>query len=183
MDRRAVQRLAARLGRGTLALITGPSGSGKSTLLRAVAARLEARGRVLVRVGATIPANRAVVDLMPGTLGDAIAGLARAGLGDALLLGRAPEELSDGQRWRLGMALAMAGAGRGAVLAADEFAAVLDRPTARCLCLGVRRWVTREGAALVVATSHDDVRTWLDPDVVAECAADGVRVVGRGGGG
>ena len=162
----AARELLDRLGPGQVALITGPSGSGKSSLLRAVGAVAAGRGERVCWAGEGEAAGVAVIDAIPGPLPGALRALAHAGLADALLLARTPEELSEGERLRfhLAGALGEVGEGPGTVLI-DEFASVLDRTTARCLCHALRRWLRGSRARIVAATAHDDIGAWLEPDV------------------
>lgn len=176
--RRAEARAAARelrraLPPGGVALVTGPSGAGKSTILAELAAALRLRRGVRV-VGPSAARgapgdDQAVIDRVPGALPAALRTLAAAGLADATLLARRGAELSAGEHARLEVALALARArGDGEVwLLLDEFASVLDRVTAATVARGVARAVRRAGGVrLVAATAHDDVRAWLEPDVV-----------------
>jgi ABC-type ATPase with predicted acetyltransferase domain len=159
----------APLAPGGAVLCLGPSGSGKSTRLRAAASEARRRGWVVVTPAVPSP-SRSVIDQVPGPLGEAIATLCRAGLAEAKLLGRRGDELSEGERARLGLALALARAqrrrhagGRPVLLVVDELASTLDRVTARGLCLSLRRWAARTGVRLLAATAHDDVEPWLAP--------------------
>lgn len=149
---------------GQIALVTGPSGCGKSTLLRAfaVVSRSQVRTAIAPRAGLT------VIDSVSGPLAAALVALAGVGLGDATLLGRRVAELSEGERSRLALAVALARGSRGRVtILADEFASVLDRPGARLLAAAVRRWVDRHPRVrLVCATAHDDLIPWLRPEIV-----------------
>lgn len=173
-------RLAARallrvLGAGQVAWISGPSGAGKSTLLRALAAQARARRRRVLRPPPALAAcaTRAVIDLVPGPLDAALAALARAGLADARLLVRTPSELSEGERARLALAWAFARTradARRAVLLLDEFASTLDRPAAARAARALRRWASRTGLRVVVATAHDDLAPHLAPDWRVRCA-------------
>jgi ABC-type ATPase with predicted acetyltransferase domain len=95
---------------GDVVYVTGPSGSGKSVLLARIAEALreawpDARFADLAAVD--LAAGRAVIDLLQPPLERALKVLSAAGLADAFLLLRTPEELSDGQRWRLRLAMAM----------------------------------------------------------------------------
>jgi ABC-type ATPase with predicted acetyltransferase domain len=95
---------------GDVVYVTGPSGSGKSVLLARMAEALreawpDARFADLAAV--VLTAGRTVIDLLQPPLERALKVLSAAGLADAFLLLRTPEELSDGQRWRLRLALAM----------------------------------------------------------------------------
>lgn len=165
-----------RLQPGQLALITGPSGSGKSTLLNAAGEQARTLGwRTLTpphagaHSGPDGGPNRPVIDLLRGPLAECIASLARAGLGEPALFARTPRELSEGERFRLRLALALHEAqgdpASEPLLLIDEFASALDRVTARTLCLCLRRWAARHRVRVVCATAHDDVAPWLAPDL------------------
>src|SRR5690606_26624193 len=79
--------------------------------------------------------------------------LSRVGLGEAATCLCLPDELSDGQRWRLRLAVCLAramrqrpdgnGRRRAAVLCADEFCATLDRVSAAVVARCLRRTVDR----------------------------------------
>jgi ABC-type ATPase with predicted acetyltransferase domain len=161
---------------GRLALITGPSGGGKSSLLEDIANASRSRAqRVLTLPEAPHDPDTPIIDLIHSPLAESLAALARAGLGDATLLGRSSVQLSDGERFRLRLALAMSACADDPgplTVQVDEIASTLDRTTARCLCRALRRWLVRQVAdgrdlRLIVATAHSDVAEWLDPDLVA----------------
>jgi ABC-type ATPase with predicted acetyltransferase domain len=161
--------------------ITGSSGGGKSTMLRALAKALRRRRTHRVVVVSSMvrrDVRRALVDVIPGSLGRALGVLARCGLADATLLPRAIAELSEGQRARAAIAVGLA---RGAdVLLIDEFASMLDRVTARALSLSLAAHVRRTRGVLIVATAHSDVLAWLRPDVIVRCEQMQVSVEGGG---
>lgn len=177
-------------------LITGPSGSGKSTLLRLIAAECTQRG---VRVQ-KMPVNDerthadeedlAIIDLVAPErpLSEALELLSLAGLGDAFVMLRRTRELSDGQRVRFHIARMMAAAriadtgdsaATATLIAIDEFAATLDRITARNLARNLRRWSDRSGVAIVLATTHEDLADALAPDVLIRKALDGSVSISR----
>src|SRR5947209_10771985 len=88
---------------GDVVLFVGPSGSGKSSLLRAAGGQLGA-----VDAAALELPDLPLVDALPGPLEDRLDRLAACGLSEARLLLRTPAELSDGQRYRFRLALAVA---------------------------------------------------------------------------
>ena len=198
------------LNAGELMFVTGPSGGGKSTILRLLRDELPRRGVALIDFDALEPAaDRPVIEALAPEqpLASAMRWLSLAGLGDAFVMLRRPGELSEGQRYRLMLARAMAmteaalqraggkaqpGAPR-VVLLADEFAATLDRLTAKVVARNLRRWLRQvndpasdagvagvAGVAAVVATSHDDLLEALEPDVLVDKPlGEAVQVVRR----
>ena len=113
----------------------------------------------------------------PASLEQVCHWLSLAGLNDAAVMLRKPEQLSEGQRHRLKLAQAMAVVERRpepwAVLLIDEFGSTLDRTTALALARSVRRWVAKSDACLVCATTHDDLLEPLSPEVLVEVAPGG----------
>jgi ABC-type ATPase with predicted acetyltransferase domain len=116
----------------------------------------------------------AVIDCFGATsLSEVLELLARIGLGEAWTYLRTPSQLSEGQRWRLKLALALHRARQidgPAILACDEFAAVLDRVTAIIIAHRLRRAIdANPHLAAIVATSHDDLEAPLSPEMIVRC--------------
>jgi uncharacterized protein len=161
---------------GDVVFATGPSGSGKSVLLgRLREAFCVAWPHATVADLATValPGDRPVIDLFGGTLSRRLKILSTAGLADAFLLLRTAAELSDGQRYRLRLALAIeklkrpaSGAANGGLLIADEFCSTLDRLCARAIAYRVRRLADATGITVLAASAHDDLTEDLAPDVL-----------------
>jgi ABC-type ATPase with predicted acetyltransferase domain len=164
---------------GDVVLFVGPSGSGKSSLLRAAGEQL-----VAVDAASLELADLPLVDALPGPLDERLDRLAACGLSEARLLLRTPAELSDGQRYRLRLALAIAHAQQSALstqhfISADEFCAVLDRTLAKVLAFNVRKLASRTRVGFLLATTHDDLLDDLNPDLLVRCHGDGAIDVER----
>lgn len=176
---------------GTITLLTGASGSGKTTALRSVCASLRAMGRevVEVRPARGRAARLAGVEMVGRGAGEAgvtraMRRLSQAGLGEARCFVRRAEAMSEGQRERLWLAVALerASRARSGVLVADEFLARLDRVTARNTARCFARAARAEGVGVLVATAHDDLEDALGADVTARFdLVGGVRVEGGSG--
>ena len=179
--RRSIQVIAPttlELLSGQIVFITGASGSGKSVLLDEIGRTLADKQAVNVLRFDGLPhlPDRPLVDCFADmSLEEVTAILSLAGLNDAFVMLRRPGELSDGQRYRLSMAQAMAvteGPNRAQlnVVLADEFAATLDRITAAVMARNIRKWTRRTAAPVcfVAATTHDDLLEPLEPDVLIE---------------
>ena len=164
---------------GEVVSFEGPSGSGKSSLMRAAAATLAKEAHV-VNVDDLDLGDRPLVDALPGTVEEAMRLLGGCGLGEAHLMLRTPAELSEGQRYRFRLALALSR--RPDWVVADEFTATLDRTLARVVAGGVRRAASRDGGSgFLIATTHDDVWGDLRPDVRVRCDLGGDVSVTRPG--
>lgn len=184
-----------QLNSGQLTFVTGASGSGKSTLLRAIKSEAARRDDVAVIDFATLlddAPDRPLVDALDLPLEQTMRVLSLAGLNDAFVMLRRPGELSDGQRyrWRLARALATLmqadQTGRKLhIILADEFAATLDRPTAKVIARNIRKWLNRQGEDLafcmIVATTHDDLLESLEPDVLVVQSPGGTIAVHQRG--
>jgi ABC-type ATPase with predicted acetyltransferase domain len=175
---RIARHVLSTLAPGAIAFITGPSGAGKSLALRAIA-RL-AGSRNVVRAIDPRRSSRApsVVSAvarqfrgpLESTTRRAISILSHAGLAEASLLLRHPRTLSDGQSFRLSLAIAMARTQtrtpRSPTLLVDEFCSTLDTPTAARVCRTLRRWARLSRARVVVCGARDELMEWLAPDLL-----------------
>lgn len=162
---------------GQILFITGASGSGKSTILRLIHKQIEQDDNAHALCFNHLPKieDRPLVDVFPDRpLDQVMRLLSLAGLNDAFVMLRSPSQLSDGQRYRLKLAQAMAMIEadvcphRQEVVLADEFCATLDRTTAGVLARNVRKWVDSADVCFIAATTHDDLLESLNPDVLIE---------------
>jgi len=201
------------LPRGGIVFITGPSGSGKSMLLRRIAAHLgespfaahdiasaancairndfgfSLKTEIVSAGGSGERLQRAVIDLFDDlSLAQALSLLSRAGLAEARLLTQPAHLLSEGERFRLQLALLLArteaqnrsrGPERikttnsGAVVLMDEFCSPLDRVTAHNVACSLRRWISTTNHTFIAASAHDDLLEFLEPEVLIATSLDG----------
>lgn len=151
---------------GDVIYINGQSGSGKSLVLRELASQLMDRGYKVANLDDIRFENVPLVDQIGKDTNDAIRLLSLAGLNDAYLLVRKPNQLSDGQRYRFRLAKVIESSAD--VWVADEFCAVLDRDTAKVVSFNVQRTARKVGAMVIVATTHTDLVPDLKPSLVIE---------------
>lgn len=160
---------------GDVVLIGGGSGTGKTTILNLLKEQLErtpssssyaATGRegIIDLDEVELPRGKALVDCLGLSLGETLGWLSLAGLSEAYALLRTPEQLSEGQRYRLKLARALSE--QPAVIFIDECCATLDRITAAIVACHIRKCADVYNATFIVATSHDDITEDLAPDVV-----------------
>ena len=156
---------------GCLTLFTGESGSGKSSLMKAAAERLREQGESVLNVDDLDLGDRLLVDRLPLKFEESLQWLSACGLGEAHLMLRTPRELSDGQRYRFRLAVALAE--QPDWILADEFTATLDRRLARVIAANLRKICSRVKTGFLLATTHEDVVADLNPDVHITCRLDG----------
>ena len=138
-----------------LGVIVGPSGSGKTTLLR--------------KIGS--PVNPHWVDGRPiaehfESADAAQSALSAVGLSSVPAWFRPYSDLSTGEQARADMSRLLFA---GAVI--DEFTSVVDRDTAKSMCIALRRFMSASPAmTLTLATCHRDVLDWLEADWVFDTA-------------
>jgi len=151
------------IGAGDIVCITGPSGSGKSVLLN----ELEKSVPVSEKVNLSeikLPTNKCVIDCIEGDYLEGLKLLSTAGLNDVFCVLNQPANLSDGQKWRFRLAMALA-TGKKFVFA-DEFCSGLDRITAAVIAYNIHRFAKRGGVTFILASSHEDTLLDLAPDVL-----------------
>lgn len=164
------------INEGDIVYITGPSGAGKSLLLKELERCIPASERVnLSRI--KLPRGKSVIDCvaMPQVDGsatqmadkDVLGGLrllSVAGLGDVFCIVNEVRNLSDGQRYRLVLAMALASGKR--FIFADEFCCELDRICSAVISYNIHKFAKRSGVTFILAGANEDILADLSPDVI-----------------
>jgi ABC-type ATPase with predicted acetyltransferase domain len=152
---------------GDVVYITGQSGSGKSLALRELKKQMTEAGLQVADIDEVpLDNTKPLIDQIGSSTTEALTLLSIAGLNDAYLFVRKPNELSDGQRYRFRLAKIIESGAK--VWVADEFLAVLDRTTAKVIAFNLQKIARKVGATLMVATTHTDMVDDLAPNLYIE---------------
>ncbi len=149
---------------GDVVYITGQSGSGKSLLLKDLTIQMRAEGLKVADLNDIALPEKPVIEIVGKTTTQAADYLAKAGISDAWIYIRKPSELSDGQRYRLKLAMLMELDAD--IWIADEFGAVLDRVTAKVIAFNMAKVARAQKKTLMIATTHTDMKDELAPDLM-----------------
>jgi len=161
--RRVTANLQVEINDGDIVYITGPSGAGKSVLLKELEKSVPAQDKTnLAKI--KLPRSKTLVDCIDGDVLTGLAVLSTAGLSDVFCILNQPRNLSDGQKYRFRLAIALAAKKK--FVFADEFCSNLDRITAAVISYNVHRFAKRTGTIFILAASHDDILLDLAPDVL-----------------
>ncbi len=148
---------------GDIVYITGPSGAGKTILLTELEKSIPASERAnLARI--KLPSNKTLIDCIDSDLLTSLRILSIAGLNDCFCILNQPQKLSDGQKYRFRLAMALAAEKK--FIFADEFCSELDRISAVVISHNIHRFAKRTGTTFILAASHDDILLDLSPDVL-----------------
>jgi hypothetical protein len=104
-----------------------------------------------------------LIETVGGTLEEGLELLSKVGLNDAFLFLRSYEQLSDGQKYRYKIAKMIESKAQFWVM--DEFAATLDRDTAKIVAFNLQKLARQQSKAVLAATAHIDLFEDLNPSV------------------
>ena len=154
-----------KIGPTDIVYITGDSGSGKSVLLKALERDIRRdMGLSCINIADIKPEpNKPLIETVGKSLEEALELLSRVGLNDAFLFLRTYEQLSDGQKYRYKIAKMIESGAQFWIM--DEFAATLDRDTAKIVAYNLQKLARQQGKAVLAATTHTDLFEDLNPSV------------------
>ena len=154
-----------QIGPTDIVYITGDSGSGKSVLLKALEKDIKNDAAwTCINVADIKPEpNKPLIETVGKSLEEALELLSRVGLNDAFLFLRTYEQLSDGQKYRYKIAKMIESKAQFWIL--DEFAATLDRDTAKIVAYNLQKLARQQRKAVIAATTHTDLLEDLNPSV------------------
>jgi len=154
-----------KIGPTDIVYITGDSGSGKSVLLKALEKDIKQDMELgTINIMDIQPdLNRPLIETVGKSLQKGLELLSRVGLNDAFLFLRTYEQLSDGQKYRYKIAKMIESKAQFWIM--DEFAATLDRDTAKIVAYNLQKLARQQGKAVLAATTHTDLFEDLNPSV------------------
>ena len=144
-----------------LGVIVGPSGSGKTSIGRMIWPDVG-----IYDGGAGWPDDAPIVDAIAprGGFDDVTGALSAVGLGSVPAWLRPYRALSNGERFRAGLARVIAEGAERVII--DEFTSVVDRQIAKIGAGAFSKAWKRGGGQAVLLSCHYDVLDWLEPDWV-----------------
>ncbi|MCL6579493.1 MAG: GNAT family N-acetyltransferase [Candidatus Bathyarchaeota archaeon] len=154
-----------KIGPQDIVYITGDSGSGKSVLLKALEKDIrQDMGLSCINIAEIKPEpDKPLIETVGKSLEEALELLSKVGLNDAFLFLRSYKQLSDGQKYRYKIAKMIESKAQFWIM--DEFAATLDRDTAKIVAYNLQKLARQQGKAVLAATTHTDLFEDLNPSV------------------
>lgn len=147
--------------------IAGDSGSGKSILYKQLKSDLKKYFQIRELSEIQIEnIQKPIIELIGKDFQEAMYYLSLVGIGDAFIILRKFNELSDGQKYRFKLAKLLESDAQ--IFMSDEFCALLDRETAKIIAFNFQKLCRKLNRGLIVATSHIDLLRDLMPDLYVD---------------
>jgi ABC-type transport system involved in cytochrome c biogenesis ATPase subunit/GNAT superfamily N-acetyltransferase len=153
-----------KIGPTDIVYVTGDSGSGKSILLKAI--KKDLGDEVVDMSDVHVDPEKPLIETIGATVEEGLELLSKVGLNDAFLFLRTYDQLSDGQKYRYRLAKFMESKKQWWII--DEFAATLDRDTAKIIAFNLQKLARQQGKAVLAATTHRDLFEDLKPSVLVQ---------------
>jgi ABC-type ATPase with predicted acetyltransferase domain len=99
--------------------------------------------------------GKSPIETVGETLEEGLELLSKVGLNDAFLFLRSYEQLSDGQKYRYKIGKMIESQAQFWIM--DEFAATLDRDTAKIVAYNLQKLARQQGKAVLATTTHTDL--------------------------
>ncbi len=147
-----------------IGLVVGPSGSGKTSIGKVIFDRPDAIE------AQEWPRDKPIIDAISpsGSFDAAAAALSAVGLGSVPSWLRPFDVLSNGEKFRAGLARVLCDQPDRAVI--DEFTSVVDRQIAKVGAHAFAKAWRRAPGKVVLLSCHYDIIEWLNPDWVLDTA-------------
>lgn len=143
---------------GQVNVIYGKSGTGKSSLLNKIKEQLGG-----VDLGSLQVQDDIVINMVGKDLKDAIGILTTCGLGQGNLFLHKYSQLSDGQKFRMKLAMLL-DSNDNTILYIDEFGSMLDESTSLALACTLNKYVRKNNFTLFVCSNNLEVGKRFRPD-------------------
>jgi GNAT superfamily N-acetyltransferase len=153
-----VAELPIESGDWQIGLIVGPSGSGKTSIGGKIF------GTGIYDIYGNWPENKPIVDAISpeGNIDEVTSALSAVGLGDVPAWLRPFHVLSNGEKFRAGLARLVVERPNKVVV--DEFTSVIDRQIAKVGAAAFAKTWRRGSGQIVLLSCHYDIIEWLQPD-------------------
>lgn len=153
-------------------LITGASGVGKSLLLKDISRHFSTTRTIPNR----IKEEKSIAEIVScEDAGEVIRYLSKFGLGEPRILIGPFSHLSDGQKERFLIALALL-QGTGPLIL-DEFTTRLDRRTAEIIAINLGKILRSNKQNAFIASCHVDIVNFLKPDIHIRLCSNGKHII------
>jgi energy-coupling factor transporter ATP-binding protein EcfA2 len=145
----------------TIGVVVGPSGSGKTSIGRSIWPDVG-----IYDGDEGWPADKPIVDAIApkGGFDDVTGALSAVGLGSVPAWLRPYHALSNGEKFRAGLARIIAEGKQRVII--DEFTSVVDRQIAKVGAGAFSKSWKRGGGQAVLLSCHYDILDWVEPDWV-----------------